>query len=154
MRDAHEALVGTWQLTAASAITDSGEIDDSPFGTGPVGLLVYTADGTVAALISNGGRSALSADRIASPTDERASAFATFFSYAGRYSVAGDRVIHHVQVASFENWVGTDLVRAFVLDGDQLKLLTPPMMVGGKSWITELVWDRAPRINQVAPNAS
>lgn len=145
MRDVHDALVGTWRLTAASAITDDGGIDDSPFGTGPVGLLVYSADGTVTALISYGGRSRLSADRIASPMDERANAFATFFAYAGRYSTAGDRVIHHVQVASFQNWVGTDLVRTFVLDGDQLKLLTPPMMVGGKSLITELVWERAPR---------
>jgi hypothetical protein len=143
MRDLHQALVGTWRLTAASAISDDGAIDESPFGTGPVGLLVYSADATVTALTSHGGRSRLSADPIASPTDERAQAFATFFAYAGRYSIAGDKISHHVEVASFQNWVGTDLVRTFVLDGDQLKLRTPPMMVGGKSCITELLWERA-----------
>ena len=145
MRDAREKLVGTWRLKAASATADDGGMDDSPFGTGPVGLLVYSAEGTVTALISHGGRSRLSADRIASSAEERANAFATFFAYGGRYTTAGDTVIHHVQVASFENWVGTDLVRAFVLKGNRLKLLTPPMMVGGRSWITELVWERARR---------
>ena len=95
------------------------------------------------AMISYSGRKPLSgADRIASPPDERAAAFATFLAYAGRYSVAGDHVTHHVEVASVENWVNTDLVRRIKIQGDRMTLITPPQSVGGRMQTTELVWER------------
>lgn len=56
--------------------------------------------------------------------------------------MAGGKVIHHVEVASVENWVGTDLVRTLQIDGERLTLGTPPLLVGGKIQTTELVWER------------
>jgi len=95
------------------------------------------------ALLSDSGRRPLSSpDRISAPADERAEAFATFFAYAGRYSVAGDKVIHHVEIASMENWVNTDFVRLVEMDGDRLTLRTPPLPVGGEIRTSELVWER------------
>ncbi len=142
MRDVHKDIVGTWRLVRASATTADGKIERAPFGTGPTGFLIYTVDGTMAALISYGGRSLLSDDRVAAPGEERAQAFATFFAYAGRYALGDNQVIHHVQLASVQNWVGTELVRVLELEGDQLALRTPPMVVGGSSLITDLLWER------------
>jgi hypothetical protein len=34
-------------------------------------------------------------------------------SYTGRYTIAGDKVIHHVDVAWNEAWIGTDLLRSY-----------------------------------------
>jgi hypothetical protein len=31
-----------------------------------------------------------------------------FVAYAGRYSFHGDRVIHHVELSLFPNWVDSD----------------------------------------------
>ena len=94
-------------------------------------------------LVSYGGRRPLSSsDRIAAPADERAEAFATFFAYAGRYSVDGDTVVHHVEIASVENWVNEKLVRVVVLAGNRLILRTPPLTVGGESRVADLVWER------------
>jgi hypothetical protein len=74
--------------------------------------------------------------------DERAEAFATSFSYAGRYSLAGDTIVHRVEIASVQNWVDTDLVRLVRLQNNRITLTTPPISVGGQIRTTELVWER------------
>jgi lipocalin-like protein len=143
MEDPREPLIGTWRLAKVEHSSGRGEVDDQPWGTAPTGLLTYTSEGTMTALISYGGRRLLSADRLAAPAAERAEAFASFFAYGGRYSVDGLRVIHHVEVASFQNWVGSDLVREFELRDGRLRLRTPATLVGGEARIAELFWERA-----------
>lgn len=135
-------LVGTWKLTSASATGEDGRVNQQPFGAAPTGLLIYSPDGTMSAMISYGGRKSLTADRTAAPAAERAEAFATFFGYAGRYSVEGEKVVHHVEVASVQNWVNTDLVRVFRFENERLVLQTPPIAVGGSLRTTELIWER------------
>ena len=136
-------VVGTWKLVSASATSASGERSDTPFGQNPKGILIYTREGTMTAIISYSGRKPLSgADRIASPPEERATAFATFFAYAGRYSLTDNRVTHHVEVASVENWVNTDLVRVIEFERDRMTLITPPLSVGGRMQTSKLVWER------------
>jgi len=143
MDQTRDGLVGTWRLVSASASTASGGRHEAPFGSGPTGILTYTPDGRMTALLSYSGRRPLSSpDRISAPADERAEAFATFFAYAGRYSVAEGKVIHHVEIASMENWVNTDFVRLVEMDGDRLTLRTPPLPVGGEIRTSELVWER------------
>jgi len=138
-----EALIGTWKLVSATDTTEKGEKSDA-FGSGAVGFLTYTADGRMMAIISNGGRKPLSVpDYIAAPAEERAEAFTTFSAYAGTYSLESGRVVHHVQVASLQNRVGTDMVRTIVkLQDDQLVLRTPPFLKGGRLVTTELTWQR------------
>lgn len=137
------SVVGTWQLVSASASTPNGSRNEAPFGPSPTGALTYTPEGRMILIISYSGRKPLSgADRIASPVTERAEAFSTSFAYAGRYSVAADKVIHHVEVASVQNWVNTDLVRVLKVEGDRITLQTPPLSVGGVIQTSELVWER------------
>lgn len=138
----NKSVVGAWQLVSASAVTEAGRSVGQPFGNDPRGTLIYTRDGKVSVLISHGARKLLSGDRIASPAQERADAFATFFAYAGTYSVRGNRITHHVLVSSVPNWVDTDLVRTFKVSGSALTLKTPPMTVGGVVQTTVLNWKR------------
>lgn len=135
--------IGSWKLVSASASTGTGDRNDSPFGSSPTGALTYTPDGRMILIVSYSGRKLLSgADRIASPVSERAEAFTTSFAYAGRYTLAGDKVTHHVEVATVENWVNTDLVRILTFNGDRITLRTPPQSVGGIMQTSELVWER------------
>lgn len=145
-----EQLVGTWQLVTASDEFETGKLDTNPYGTGAVGRLIYGSDGTVAALVSFGGRKQLSADRLAASPAEQAEAFSTFSAYAGTFTLEGTRVIHHIRVASVENWVGTDLVRYIELRGDQLTLRTPPRLVGGINRVSEVIWRRIQTVNLTA----
>ena len=129
---ANDKLVGTWKLVSASSTTSTGERKEAPYGPSPVGFLTYTADGRVTALIT-----------LAS-LEEQAEAFKTFLAYAGRYTLNGDKVTHHIEISSIQNYVDKDLVRSVNFQGDQIILVTPPTPVHGKIQTVELIWQRLP----------
>jgi hypothetical protein len=133
--------VGSWKLVSASSTTSKGERNDTPYGLNPAGVLTYSEDGRVTSLISYGERRLLS---IASRTEEQAEAFNTFLAYSGRYTLGDDKVTHHIEISSIQNYVGKDLVRNIRLEGDQIVLITPPTMVNGKIQSVELTWQRLP----------
>ena len=136
-------LVGAWKLICASSTDDLGQRDDAPFGQDATGSLIYTDDGRISVMVSHGGRQLLSNEdlSIATPA-ERAEAFRTFNAYAGRYTLAGDRITHHVEIASLPNWVGRELVRMVRCKDDRLTLETPPHPVEGSPRSFTLVWQR------------
>jgi hypothetical protein len=136
-----DKLVGTWKLVTAASTTSTGERSETPYGLNPVGLLTYSEDGRVTSLISYGERKLLS---VASKTEEQAEAFKTFLAYAGRYTLSGEKVTHHIEISSIPNYVGKDLVRNIKLDGNQIVLITPPTLVNGKVQAVELTWQRLP----------
>lgn len=140
----NDKLVGTWKLVSASNTTSSGERNESPFGTRPVGFLTYV-DGRVTALISYDGRKELSVG--GGNLEEQAEAFKTFLAYTGRYTFKGDKIIHHVEISSIQNYVGRDLVRDIKFQGDQMRLVTPPTRINGKLQTVELVWQRLPLVS-------
>ena len=142
---ANEKLVGTWKLLSASSTTSTGERIEAPYGVNPVGFLTYGADGRMTSLISYGGRKPLSfGGGTRSPQEEQAEAFNTFLAYAGRYTLSDDKVTHHVEISSIQNYANKDMVRGIKFDGDRITLVTPPMAVNGKIQTIELIWQRLP----------
>jgi hypothetical protein len=63
-------------------------------------------------------------------------------AYAGRYSFYGDRVVHHVELSLFPNWVGSDQERSVELAGDRLALSASPLLLAGQQRVPRLVWER------------
>jgi hypothetical protein len=139
-----ENLTGTWTLVSAVASTASGERGDSPFGPSPTGILIYTREGRMAVMVSYSGRKPLPADPFLATMEERAEAFTTFFAYAGRYTLTGDKVIHHAEISSLQNFAGTDLVRLLKFQGDRIILVSPPMSINSRMQTLQLVWERVP----------
>jgi len=142
MGDENNKLLGTWKLVSASSTTSKGERNETPYGASPVGFLTYSADGVVTALISHSGRKSLSAG--GGSLEEQAEAFRTFLAYAGRYTLTGNKVTHHVEIASIQNYVDKGLVRGVQFQGDRIILLTPPTKMDGKIQTIELIWQRLP----------
>jgi lipocalin-like protein len=137
------AIFGTWKLVSASTSAASGERNDAPFGPSPTGFLTYTQDGRMTAMISHGGRVRLSSNDSHSATvEEQAEAFRTFIGYAGRFTLNSDDIIHHVEISSIQDWVGTDLIRSIKFEGERIVLAAPPMPVDGKMQMFELIWQR------------
>jgi hypothetical protein len=136
-------LIGTWRLVSGVDTNEKGETSDA-YGKEPSGFLTYTAEGRMMAIISFGGRRPLSvSDYTSAPAPERAEAYATFLAYAGTFSLDTKKVIHHVEVASIQNYVNTDLVRTIVsLQNGRLVLRTSPFLRGGRMVTREIVWDR------------
>jgi hypothetical protein len=138
-----DSVVGTWKLVSVTAKTDKGDVDRAVLGQNPSGLLTYTADGRMMAIISDDGRKPLSiADRIVAPAEERAQAYSTFMAYAGRYTFTCDKVVTHVEVASLQNWVNTDQTRFVTLQGNRMFVRNTPMLRAGVMVNIESMWER------------
>lgn len=137
-----DKLVGTWKLVSASSTTSAGERSETPYGPSPVGFLTYTAEGRVTAMISYDGRESLSFG--GGTQEQQAEAFKTFLAYAGRYELSGDKVIHHVEISSLQNFVGMDLIRFIKFECNRMVLVSPPMSINRKTQTIELVWERLP----------
>lgn len=135
-----DQLIGSWKLVSASSTLGNGEVNATPYGENPAGVLTYTPDGRVSALISYGGRRPLSIG--GGKADEQAEAFRTFLGYAGTFSVDGEKVTHRIEVSSIQNYVGKDLVRTVAQQGTRMVLTTPPTPVNGKAQTIELTWER------------
>jgi hypothetical protein len=79
---------------------------------------------------------------ISGTTEEKLKAIETYIHYCGPYEVKGDKVIHHVEVSLFPNWVGTDQMRFFEFSGNRLTLSTPPFERGGIQHSAVMIWER------------
>jgi hypothetical protein len=135
-------LVGRWRLVAWE-ITHGPDETMRPLGDHAHGLLIYTADGSMAVQITAADRKPLaSADPLGGSEPQRATAYSTCLAYCGRYEVCGETVVHTVEVSLFPDWAGAQQVRLFELAGDHLTLRTPPIDVGGATVAAELRWVR------------
>jgi hypothetical protein len=141
---ARHPLIGSWRLRHWVAIADDGS-ESFPMGDAPEGLLAYSADGTMVALMAQANRARIASEDVTGgPEAERAEAFASFISYGGPYSVEDDVVSHHVEMSQFPNWVGTVQRRRWQLadDDHRLTISSPPVTVGGATRIQRLTWER------------
>ncbi|MFW3895153.1 lipocalin-like domain-containing protein [Pseudomonas bharatica] len=135
-------IEGTWRLLAVEAWVDGQLADPHLNGVQPNGLIHYLSGQRMAVLIAHDGRALLSGDRYRSPQAELAQAAATFTAYAGCYTREGAKLVHHLQVSSFENDVGSDYVRYIELEGDCMWLVSPKAVVQGKERWVRLKWTR------------
>jgi hypothetical protein len=136
-------VVGTWKLASNTATTDKGDVNKFVLGQNPSGLLTYTADGRMMAIISDDGRKPLSvADRVAAPAEQRAQAYSTFMAYAGQYTFTCGKIVTHVEVASLQNWVNTDQIRFVHIEGNRLFVRNTPQLRGGVMVTIDSVWER------------
>ena len=139
---AHDALVGAWRLASWENQAADGQVTH-PVGADALGYVLYTADGRFSVTISRKGRAGFAAgDLLSGTSEEKAQAVEGFVAYAGRYSFHGDRVIHHVELSLFPNWVGSDQERWVELAGDRLTLSASPLLLAGKQQVPRLVWER------------
>ena len=133
-------LLGTWKLQSFTTEDLATGQKTGLFGAHPSGYLCYGPDLRMYAILVEEDRNAPT-DLL--PTDaERVDLYNGFSSYAGTYSIEGDRVSHYVDASWNQTWTGTTQVRQFRIDGKYLYITTLPARspVTGNECISELVW--------------
>jgi hypothetical protein len=146
---ARDPLVGAWRLISWVNQAADGRVT-YPMGTDAVGYLIYTADRRFSVIISRADRPRFAAEDLFGGTmKEQAQAVEDFVAYAGRYSFHGDRVVHHVELSLFPNWVGSDQQRSAELSGDRLILSASTLLLGGERQVPRLVWERVDQSSAV-----
>ena len=132
--------LGTWKLQCFTTEDLATGQKTDLFGAHPGGYLNYGPDGRMYAILVKEGRNA-PIDLV--PTDtERIDLYSGFSSYAGSYTIEGDRVSHHIDASWNQVWTGATQVRQFRIDGKYLYIKTLPDKnpVTGKESTSALVW--------------
>ncbi|MGH9604317.1 MAG: lipocalin-like domain-containing protein [Terracidiphilus sp.] len=133
-------IVGAWSLSSYELrLKPSGTIT-TPFGSHPVGRILYEANGQMSAQLMRPEMVAFASDDPLRATDkEAASAWRNYIGYWGTYTmnVRAGTITHHIVGGWLPNWVGQNQTRAFQLSGDSLSL-----DADSAAWHAHLTWKR------------
>ena len=134
-----KALVGTWKLVSC-ILEDVETKEQKPvWGTNPNGYIVMTPEGRWIVIQTAEGRRAPQSD------EDRIGAFKSLLAYSGKYRTDGNKVVIKVDIAADKSWNGTEQVRHYKIDKDQLHIEAVPQPYpnfGGKVMRGILVWKR------------
>jgi hypothetical protein len=137
--DDRAALIGTWKLVSWDTEWQDGSERAPIYGKNPKGYIIFTAQGRMMAVLEAEVR------KVPQTDEESAAAFRSMTAYSGVYSLEGDKWVTKVDVSSNPAWHGTNQVRFYKLDGDQLHVTSawqPNLKLGGKVTRSVLVWER------------
>ena len=110
---------GVWKLVSYEVETQATGQKEPPMGKNPTGYVTFTPEGRVFFVLTGEGR------KPAKTVEERADLLSTLIAYTGTYRLEGDTWITKVEVAWNPEWVGTEQMRFFKVEGQRLQVLTP-----------------------------
>jgi hypothetical protein len=119
LADDSQKVVGIWKLVSYEIEVQATGQKVPVMGQNPTGYVAFLPEGRVFFVLTGDARKAAKTDQ------ERAELLSTLVAYTGTYRVEGDKWATKVEVAWNPEWVGTEQVRSFKLDGEQLQVLTP-----------------------------
>jgi hypothetical protein len=141
-RPRREHLLGTWKLVSVSREEIPSGAETGIFGADPIGYIHYGADGRMMVVIVRSDRPRPQGIEITAAEAERL--IKSMVSYAGTFSIDGDEVVHHVEIAWNESWRGTEQRRIVRFEQDKLHLSTHPSPdpIDGKLSVRSMVWEK------------
>ena len=131
-------LLGAWHLVGWSLVYADGRPPEYPLGADASGILMYTSDGHVSALLMRKPRPAKAP---ANPA-EAAAAYAGSFAYSGRYTVRDGTAFHAIEVSTNPAPAGIASTRHIDMADGRLTLSGPDFAAGSPR-TQQIEWWRA-----------
>lgn len=125
------SIVGTWRLAMTRAHDDAGQPMHAPYGPTPMGVLMFSADGRMVAVLCD------ARPQLPAGEEER-----EYSSYCGNYTFDGTTLVTRVDAAADLSRLGGDQVRRVRFDGDRLVLMPPPRPWRGVMQHREMFFER------------
>ena len=117
-------LWGSWKMLSwTTENTRTGEKSDG-LGIDPRSFIHYLPDGRMMVLVLRKDRQALCG--IVPTAQEKVALYDSMVAYAGTYTFAADRVVHHIDMSWNQSWTGSDQIRFCRFDGALLRINSPP----------------------------
>jgi len=141
------ALLGTWRMVSWQCeIQATGERVDA-LGPDPVGYISYAPDGRFFAIVVRKDRPPPAS---LPPSDaDKLRLFDSMLAYAGTYTLDDEKAVHHVDASWNQAWTGTDLVRFYKLERDELTISGAPASDPhtGQEVVYRIVFRRVPPLS-------
>ena len=135
-------FIGTWSLVSFEVRSTNGKVS-YPFGRDVRGYITYSQGGYMSVSFMSTDRPHFkSNDLRGGSVEEKVLAFDAYFTYCGKYEATNKKVIHHIEVSLYPNWIGGDQERFYTFDGDQLILSSSPLLIENSEQTAYLVWKR------------
>jgi hypothetical protein len=130
-------FIGSWTLISFELRLSSGEVV-RPYGEHPIGRILYTKNGEMSAQLMRAGPSPFAdPDPLNATTEETDRAWRDYIGYWGKFTVdtSAHTVVHHIEGASFPNWIRQNQIRTFRFERDHLIL-----EADSPAWHAVLIW--------------
>lgn len=136
-------LAGTYRLIRYEIRWSDGRVE-LPYGEDAEGLLVYTPTGHMSGHLMRRDVPRFRTSARHASSEETRAAYLGYLGYYGTFTVdeTVGTVNHRVLGSWHPNWIGTNQLRYFELEGDRLILQTPPRISGDRSRHSRLIWQR------------
>jgi len=133
-----EQLVGTWANVSVQVERSDGNKVET-FGPNPRGVLIFTADGRYAVVLTRPDLPKIaSKDRLKGTPEEYQAVVQGSLAHFGTYSVneAEGTYTLHVESSTFPNYNGTDQIRIVTsLSRDEMKVTNPSPTTPTKAYV-------------------
>ncbi len=125
-----DRIVGTWRLVAETATDAAGQAHPGLFGPMAIGLGMFTAEGRMMAVLTDGRPGPVEGAR-------------KHVSYCGDYTFDGARLVTVVDGASDSRLLLEPQVRDARFEGGRMILRPPVGFRAAAGVVRELIWERA-----------
>ena len=139
-----DQFAGSWRLVSAEGHSTDGSVTYD-WGKQPLGRAMFDTGGRLSLHLVDPDRPDFeSADFLRPTADELSKAFNGYFGYFGSCTVDPDQktVTFHIEGAAYPNYIGSDQVRYYEIEGNTLVLRTPPERAGGEDIVYYVTWER------------
>lgn len=140
-------ILGVWRVETCVVTTEHGQTINV-YGDAPSGALIYLPNGYMSVHVIDTHRPTFAHnDFLRGRDDEVRKAFEGCLSYFGSFEYRPDEgyVKHYPIHALHPNWSGSCHIRYTRIDGDELRIHTPPIPFKGHSCVMRLLWRRSTR---------
>lgn len=138
------SVIGIWKLLSFESEADDGTVT-YPYGKSVAGLVMVDARGYFSAHTMDMKRPSFNIPdpRGGTPVEMKA-AFEGYSGYYGTFDIDETKgvIVFHIEGAWLPNWIGSDQVRYYRLNGNHMTVSTATMLFGGKKVIGKLIWER------------
>ncbi len=137
-----EKLAGSWRMVSFFTEDVATKERNNLYGEHPNGFIGITRAGTEArffGLVTPDGQQA------AHSVEDQAAVYRAMLAYTGKLTLDGGKFIVNVDLAWNRDWVGTEQVRFWRIDGNRLLITSAPFPnpnAKGSMVIGTLIWEK------------
>jgi hypothetical protein len=143
MSEASDSMLwGSWRMLSwTTENTQTGEKSEG-LGPNPKSFIHYLPDGRMMVFVLSYNRRIPAG--LVPTAHEKVALYDSMVAYAGTYTFAADKIIHHIDMSWNQSWTGSEQIRFCHFDGTVLRIKSPPSKnpLNGEEVVHNVVFEK------------